>query len=70
MEKLIQYLIEGGAGTDTFRKNIFLNNTALQNSLGEENFTNVEVFFKNGASDQTALQEINAIQIQFQLVLH
>ena len=53
---------EGGAGTDTFRKNIFLNNTALQNSLGEENFTNVEVFFKNGASDQTALQEINAIQ--------
>ena len=53
---------EGGAGTDTFRKNIFLDNTPLQNSLGEENFQNVDVFFKNGASDQTAIQEINAIE--------
>ena len=53
---------EGGAGTDTFRKNIFLDNTPLQNSLGEENFQNVDVFFKNGASDQTATKEINAIE--------
>jgi len=53
---------EGGAGTDTFRKNVFLDNTPLQNSVGDENFTDVEVFFKNGASDQEALQEINAIE--------
>ena len=52
----------GGVGTDTFRKNVFLDNTPLLNPLGEENFTDVEVFFKNGASNQTALQEINAIE--------
>ncbi len=34
----------------------------MQNANGEENFSDVEVFFKNGASDQTALQEINAIE--------
>ena len=50
----------GGSGTDTFRKSIFLNNTPLLNANGDENFSNVEVFFKNGASDQTALQEITA----------
>jgi len=52
----------GGAGTDTFRKNVFLDGTPLQNPNGDENFSDVEVFFKNGASDQTALQEINAIE--------
>ena len=52
----------GGAGTNTFRKNVFLDGTPLQNANGEENFSDVEVFFKNGASDQTALQEINAIE--------
>ena len=53
---------EGGAGSNTFRKNVFLDNTPLQNSLGQENFSDVEVFVKNGASNQTALQEINAIE--------
>ena len=48
----------GGAGTNTFRKSVFLNNTPLQNANGDENFSDVEVFFKNGASDQTALQEV------------
>jgi len=52
----------GGAGTNTFRKNVFLDGTPLQNANGEENFSDVEVFFKNGASDQTALQEINALE--------
>jgi len=52
----------GGAGTDTFRKNVFLDGTPLMNANGEDNFSDVEVFFKNGASDQTALQEINAIE--------
>ena len=55
-------LDEGGAGTNTFRKNVFLDNTPLQNPLGQENFTDVEVFFKNGADNQTALKEINAIE--------
>ena len=52
----------GGAGTNTFRKNVFFDGTPLQNANGEENFSDVEVFFKNGASNQTALQEINAIE--------
>jgi len=52
----------GGAGSSTFRKNIFLDNTPLQNPLGDENFTDVEVFVKDGASNQTALKEINAIE--------
>jgi len=53
---------EGGSGTNTFRKNIFLNNTPLQNANGDENFQDVEVFVRNGASDQTALKEIPSIQ--------
>jgi|TARA_A100001515_G_scaffold27418_1_gene21072 predicted phage tail protein len=53
---------EGGVGSSTFRKNVFLDRTPLQNPLGQENFTDVEVFVKNGASNQTALQEINAIE--------
>jgi len=53
---------EGGSGTNTFRKNIFLNNTPLQNANGDENFQDVEVFIKNGALDQTALKEIAQIQ--------
>ena len=52
----------GGDGTNTFRKNVFLDGTPLMNANGEENFSDVEVFFKNGASDQTALQEINALE--------
>ena len=52
----------GGAGTDTFQKNIFLDGTPLKNANGENNFQDVEVFFKNGASNQTAIQEINAVE--------
>ena len=52
----------GGAGENTFRKNVFLDGTPLMDANGQENFSDVEVFFKNGADDQTALQEINAIE--------
>ena len=52
----------GGSGTDTFQKNIFLDGTPLKNANGDNNFQDVEVFFKNGASNQTAIQEINAIE--------
>ena len=52
----------GGSGSDTFRKSVFLNNTPLLNANGDENFSDVEIFFKNGASDQTALQEISSTQ--------
>ena len=52
----------GGSGTNTFRKNVYLDGTPLQNAQGNENFTNVDVFFKNGASNQTALKEINATE--------
>ena len=48
----------GGSGTDTFRKNVFLNQTPLMNPNGEENFQNVSIAFKNGASDQTAIPQI------------
>ena len=49
-------------GTNKFRQNIFLDNTPIQNSNGDANFTNVDVFVKNGASDQTPIKEINAIE--------
>ena len=52
----------GGAGTDTFRKSIFLNKTPLMDANGKDNFSDVQVFFKNGASNQTAIQEINATE--------
>tara|TARA_R100001086_G_scaffold230932_1_gene151402 strand:+ start:2424 stop:6296 length:3873 start_codon:yes stop_codon:yes gene_type:complete len=52
----------GGSGTDTFRKNIFLNQTPLMNPNGDDNFQNVTVFFKNGASDQTAIPQIPETQ--------
>ena len=48
----------GGTGTDTFRKNVFLNQTPLLNPNGDENFENVSIAFKNGASDQTSIPEI------------
>tara|TARA_Y100000401_G_scaffold99647_1_gene88063 strand:- start:2273 stop:6160 length:3888 start_codon:yes stop_codon:yes gene_type:complete len=52
----------GGSGTDTFRKNVFLNNTPLLNPNGEENFQNVNILFKNGASDQTAVPQIDGVK--------
>ena len=58
----IDGILDINIGGDEFKKHIFLDGTPLINSSGENNFTNVEVFFKNGASDQTALQEINAIE--------
>ena len=52
----------GGSGTDTFKKNVFLNNTPLMNANGDNNFENVSIFFRNGASDQTALTQITETQ--------
>ena len=52
----------GGAGSNTFHKSVFLDGTPLKNANGDNNFQDVEVHFKNGASDQTALQQINAIE--------
>jgi len=52
----------GGSGTDTFQKNIFLDGTPLKNANGDNNFQDVEVFFKNGASNQKPIREINAVE--------
>ena len=35
----------GIIGQNTFRKNVFLDGTPLQNVRGDENFSDVEVFF-------------------------
>ena len=43
-------------------RDIFLDNTPITNANGTLNFSNVDVFFKNGAIDQTPLKEINAIE--------
>ncbi len=43
-------------------KDIFLDGTPLTNANGDFNFEDVDFFFKNGTSDQTAIQEINAIE--------
>ena len=59
----IDSILDGG-GTDGFLKNIFFNNTPLKNANGDDNFEDVEVFFKNGASNQTALQEINQTETE------
>jgi len=48
--------------TNGFRKNIFLDGTPLQNANGEENFQDVDVFIRNGQSNQRPIQEINAIE--------
>ena len=51
-----------GDGTSTFRKNIFLDGTPIQNADGTENFTDVEVHIRNGTSDQTAVPDINGVE--------
>ena len=43
-------------------RDIFLDNTPITNSNGTSNFSNVDVFFKNGAINQTPVKEINAIE--------
>ena len=43
-----------------FRKNIFLDGTPLENANGDQNFQDVEVFFKNGTENQTSLGSINS----------
>ena len=57
----IDGILDGG-GTNGFHKNIFLDGTPVKNAQGNDNFDDVEIFFKNGASDQTPIQEINAIE--------
>jgi predicted phage tail protein len=51
-----------GDGSSTFRKNIFLDGTPIQNNDGTENFTDVEVHLRNGTSDQTAVPDINGVE--------
>jgi len=51
-----------GSNTIEFKKNVFLDGTPLLNANGDANFSDVQVFLKNGAENQTALQEINAIE--------
>tara|TARA_R100000329_G_scaffold148161_1_gene136658 strand:- start:2018 stop:5905 length:3888 start_codon:yes stop_codon:yes gene_type:complete len=48
----IDSILDGG-GTDGFLKNIFFNRTPLKNANGDDNFEDVEVSFKNGASNQS-----------------
>ena len=45
-----------------FRRDIFLDGTPIINANGTLNFSNVDVFFKNGTDNQTPIQEINAIE--------
>jgi len=51
-----------GDGTSTFRKNIFLDGTPIQNADGTENFTDVEVHIRNGTSTQLAVPDINGVE--------
>ena len=51
-----------GDGTSTFRKNIFLDGTPIQNADGTENFTDVEVHIRNGTSDQSAVPDIDGVE--------
>ena len=52
----------GVGGPNTFQKSIFLDGTPLMNANGDLNFTDVEVFVRHGANNQTAIKEINAVE--------
>tara|TARA_R100000231_G_scaffold38157_1_gene33449 strand:+ start:2904 stop:6644 length:3741 start_codon:yes stop_codon:yes gene_type:complete len=56
-------LDEGGDGTDTFRKNVFLDKTPLLNAVGTENFQDVTVEQRTGLSNQPKVQMVNATEI-------
>ena len=56
-------LDEGGDGTDTFRKNVFLDKTPLLNAVGIENFQDVTVEQRTGLSEQLPVQMVNATEI-------
>ena len=56
-------LDEGGDGTDTFRKNVFLDKTPLLNAVGIENFQDVTVEQRTGLSNQPKVQMVNATEI-------
>ena len=57
----IDSILDGG-GTDGFHKNVFLDGTPIKNAQGNDNFEDVEVFFRNGASGQAQQTFINDVE--------
>ena len=55
----IQGFVDPNSENTDYRQNIFLDNTPLQNANGDQNFQDVEVFFRNGSDDQTSLGTID-----------
>jgi len=55
----IQGFVDPNSQNTDYRENIFLDNTPLQNANGDQNFQDVEVFFRNGSDDQTSLGTID-----------
>ena len=55
----IQGFVDPNSENTDYRENIFLDNTPLQNANGDQNFQDVEVFFRNGSDDQTPLGTID-----------
>ena len=55
----IQGFVDPNSENTDYRENIFLDNTPLQNANGDQNFQDVEVFFRNGSDDQTSLGTID-----------
>ena len=57
----IDSILDGG-GTDGFKKNVFLDGTSIKNAQGDDNFDDVEVFFRNGASGQPQQTFVNDVE--------
>ena len=55
----IQGFVDPNSENTDYRENIFLDNTPLQNANGDQNFQDVEVFFRNGSDDQKSLGTID-----------
>jgi len=55
----IQGFVNPNSENTDYRENIFLDNTPLQNANGDQNFEDVDVFFRNGSDDQTSLGTID-----------
>ncbi len=57
----IEGILDGG-GTNGFHKNVFLEGTPVKNAQGDDNFSNVEIFERKGASGEAQQTFVNDIE--------
>ena len=57
----IEGILDGG-GTNGFHKNVFLEGTPVKNAQGEDNFSDVEIFERKGATGEPQQTFVNDIE--------